>query len=130
MPALDPPRRPHDGSRTRAEARVAFPTLDHEDEIAIPTRAFSLREITAGLPDDSRAEDERAEARRLRDLRGRVERARAVVAATAGFAEVLARDWPRAAMFYARYGITQQMPVHGVGAGDRHLAVPTAQGVA
>jgi hypothetical protein len=33
--------------------------------------------------------------------------ARAVVATTPGLAETLARDWQRAARFYARFGITK-----------------------
>ena len=72
VPTRDTARRPHDGSRTRVEARVAFPTVEEEDEIPISTRRFTMNEITAGLPDDSREEDERQEERRIRDLRGRV----------------------------------------------------------
>ena len=81
------------------EARVAFPSLEEDDEIASPTRKFTVLEITSGLPDDSREEDERQEERRLRDLRGRVKRARAVVASTSGLVEILANDWRKAAGF-------------------------------
>ncbi len=66
-------------------------------------------EITSGLPDDSREEDERAQERRLRELRARVKAARAVVASTSGLAETLARDWRKAAWFYAGFAITERM---------------------
>jgi hypothetical protein len=72
-------------------------------------RQFSAWETTSGLPDDSREEDERVEARRLRDLRARVKAARAVVSATHGLAETLASDWRKAAAFYARFGITERV---------------------
>ena len=107
-------RRVHDGSRTRAEARVAFPSLEEVDEVQTPTRRFTVMEITSDLPDDSREEDERAAERRLRDLRGRVKVARAVVSKTPGLAEILARDWRKAAGFYARFGITEKTFREGV----------------
>ena len=109
MPTRDTVRRPHDGSRTRVEARVASPSLEEGDEVPTPTRRFTSLEITSGLPDDSREEDERQEERRLRDLRGRVKVARAVVATTPGLAETLAGDWRKAERFYARYGVTEEM---------------------
>ena len=101
-------RRPlYDGSRTRAEARLALPDADEDgEEIASPTRRFSLLDITSGPPDDSREADERATERRLRDLRGRVKVARATVSSTPGLLEVLQRDWKRAAQFYGRCDIT------------------------
>ena len=106
-----------DYSRTRFESRVAFGGPDEgegTEEVTTPTRQFSLLEITSGLSEDSREADERAEVRRLRDLRGRVKRARAVVARTPGLAETLARDRQNAARFYARFGITEAMLRHGV----------------
>jgi hypothetical protein len=102
--------RPRDGSRTHAEARTVY----REDEWA--TSRFSERDITSGLPDDSREEDERLEARRLRDLRVRVKAARAVVSATPGLAEILCRDWQKAARFYARLGVTESEVRYGVSA--------------
>jgi hypothetical protein len=102
-----------DYSRTRFESRVAFGGPDEGEDaedfpsIATPTRQFSLLEITSGLPDDSREDDERAEGGRLRDLRARVKAARAVVSRTPGLSEILARDWQRAALFYARFQITE-----------------------
>ena len=107
-------RRVHDGSRTRAEARVAIPSLEEPEEIPTPTRRFTGWETTSGLANDSREEDDGLVERRLRDLRGRVKRARAVVAGTPGLAEVLAGDWRRAALFYARLGVTEEMFRRGV----------------
>lgn len=95
--------------------RVAFPVAgDEPEEIASPTRRFSLLKITSRLPDDSREEDERQEERRVRELRSRVKVARAVVSRTPGLVDVLARDLGKAARFYARLEITQGMFRHGV----------------
>lgn len=53
VPSHDPTRPPHDGSRTRVEARLAFQVADEDaEEIETPTRRFTVREITSGLPDD------------------------------------------------------------------------------
>jgi len=106
-----------DYSRTRFESRVAFGGPDESEdaeEIQAPTRQFSLLEITSGLPDDSQEADERAAERRLRELRGRVKAARAIVSRIPGLAETLARDWQKAARFYARFRITEAMFRHGV----------------
>ena len=124
VPLPRSPSRPRDGSRTHVEALVAIPTEpDPEDGFATPTRTFTLAEITSGLPDDSREEDERAEARRLRDLRGRVKVARAVVATTPGLAKTLLTDWKRAAGFYARFGITKEIFRQGVPAERSELGL-------
>lgn len=50
----------------------------------------------------------------MRNLRGRVKAARAVFTTTQGLAETLAGDWQKAALFYARFGITEAMLGHGV----------------
>ena len=110
----DPARRPHDGVRTRVEARVAFPAVEETDEIWTPARRFALWETTSGLPDDSREEDERATERRLRNLRGCVKAARAVVSKTPGLADVLASDWRKAARFCARLGVSESTFRYGV----------------
>jgi hypothetical protein len=107
------PRTPHDGTRTHAEARVALPNAEQEED-GVRSRGFSLQEITSGLPDDSREADERAAERGLREVRFRVKVARAVVATTRGMAEMLARDWRKASRFYARFGITKAQFRHGV----------------
>jgi hypothetical protein len=66
------------------------------------------------VPDDSREEDEREAARRLRELRARVKAARSVVSTTPGLADTLRGDWQKAARFYARFGITDAMYRHDV----------------
>ena len=109
-----PAPRPHDGSRTRLEARIAIPSVEDAEEIPTPTRRFTAWETTSGLPEDSREADEKEAERQLRDLRGRVKATRAVVAGTAGLAETLASDWKRAAAFYDRFGVTEEMVRNGV----------------
>jgi len=47
-------------------------------------------------------------------LRGRVKAARAIVSTTPGLGEILRLDWKRAALFYARFGITESQFCHGV----------------
>jgi hypothetical protein len=112
-----PVLRLHDGSRTRAEARVAYRDGDEEtEEVVTHSRRFTLHEITSGLADDSREADEREVERRVRNLRGRVKAARAIVATTPDLAEILQRDWHKAAHFYARFGITERMFRCGVSA--------------
>ncbi len=114
-PALTARPRVHDGSRTHLESRIAFPGAQGgEDEFPTPTRRFSLLEITSGLPDDSREEDERTSVRALRDLRGRVKAARAVVSTSPGLAEILSADWQKAARFYTLFAITESQFRHGV----------------
>jgi hypothetical protein len=104
-----------DGARTHLEARIAFPgSGEEEEEVVTATRRFTLAEITSGLPDDSREADERAAARQLRDLRGRVKAARAVVSTTPGLADALRNDWKKAASLYSRFGITESQFRHGV----------------
>jgi hypothetical protein len=108
-------RRPQAGSRTQVDARITFPGADEDaEEIATPTRRFSVFEIASGLPDDSREEDERAAERRLREMRARVRAARAVVTTTPGLAQILAGDWRKAAGFYARCGISETHIRYGV----------------
>ena len=114
-PTLASHSRVHDGSRTHVEAQLAFADTDSEpEEISVQGRRFSLLEITSGLPDDSREEDGRAEARRLSDLRGPVKRARALVSTTPGLAAVLETDWKRTAGFYGRFGINETQFRFGV----------------
>jgi hypothetical protein len=107
------PRVPRDGSRTRAEARVASPDSDPDEEDGVDSRRFSLLEITIGFPDDSREADERAASRQLREVCARVKAARALVEQNPGVVETLSRDWRKAAWFYARFGITETRYRHG-----------------
>jgi hypothetical protein len=107
---ITPPRRvTRDYSRSRVESRVVFRDEDAPETDGVGGSRFSLLEITSGLPDDSREADELAAERCLRDLRGRVKVARAVVSTTPGLAGLLQRDWQRAARFYARFGITEEV---------------------
>ena len=46
-------------------------------------------------------------------MRGRVKRARAVVADTPSLAETLAGDWRKATRFCAKFGITEEALRHG-----------------
>lgn len=106
------PPRAHDGSRTRAEARILLkpgvPDPDDQESgfAGDDGRVYSWWDVTSGLPDDSREEDERRAERRLRDLRGRVKAARALVSATQDLASTLANNPWNAAAFYARFGVT------------------------
>jgi hypothetical protein len=112
-------RRLHDGSRTHAEARVAYRDTDEEAEEAVtPCRRFSVLEITSGLADDSREADEKHVERLLRDLRARVKLAHGAVSRTPGLKEILAADWKKAARLYARFGVTEETFRKGVSAGD------------
>lgn len=91
------------------------------EEIPTPTRRFSLFDITSGLPDDSREAEERGAERRLRDLRGRVKAARAVIAGTPGLTETLKSDWQRAVRFYARFRVTEGLMRHGIPAREAEV---------
>ena len=110
----DGARRVHDGARTCFESRIAIPSGEEPEEIPTPTRRFTVWETTSGLANDSREEDEQ----QIRDLRGRVKAARAVVSKTPGLAENLAKDWQKAARFYARFGVTDAMFQNGVPVGE------------
>jgi hypothetical protein len=82
---------------------------ENAEEMAIPTRRFSLLEITSGLPDDSREADERFAERRLHEMRARMKVARALASTTPGLAETLVANRQKVARFYARFGITEAM---------------------
>ena len=118
--------RPHDGSQTHLKARIALPHLDAQDEeseIPAAARHFSLHEITSGLPDDSREADEKETAeRRLREPRGRLRAARAMVSTTPRLAETVAGDWRKAERLYVRAEIAEGLFQHGVRVTSRNLA--------
>ncbi len=117
-----PPNRrqtPRDGSRTRAEARLALPGVDDDpDEVEVGDRRFSLLEITRGLPDDSREADEHREEHYLRDVRARIKLARVVASKMPGLAAILRERPDRAARFFARFGISET---------QFNLGVPTVE---
>ena len=109
------PRTPRDGSRPRAEVRLAFPGAGEDpDEVEIGARRFSLLEVTSGLPDDSREEDDRREEHYLREVRAQVKLARAVASTMPGLAAILQERPDRAARFYDRFGIAEAMPRYGI----------------
>jgi hypothetical protein len=112
--AGEPRGTPRDSSRTRAEARAAYRDGDEDSEDSANYHRFSVWDVTSGLPDDSREADERAAARRLCDLRGRVKAARAALSAHPEARETLRSDWRREAAFYSRFGITQSELRKGV----------------
>ena len=118
------PRTPRDGSRTRAEAHLAFPDVEEErDEVEVGARRFNLQEIASGLPDDSREADKRAECRHPVDRRSRVKIARTVLSRMPGLAAILRERPDRAARFYARFGVSEAFFGHGVSAGDAAVAL-------
>ena len=108
------PRSCGPGTRTHVEASLAFGHGFDDDEDGFDSRRFSVLDVTSGLPEDAREEDEHQAGAQLRDLRGRVKAARAAISANPGAEEVLARDWVKEARFYVRFGITQAQFRHGV----------------
>ncbi len=67
---------------------------------------FSLLDVTAGLPDDSREDDQRVRAQAQRERQGRVRVARAVIQAHPGLETVLARDQTKLTLFCAVHHVT------------------------
>jgi hypothetical protein len=119
LPATGASRAPRrDSSRTRAEAFIALrePALEDDPVGALlpgsPARThgrkLTLLDITSGLPDDSRDEDQRARAVVERQRQGRVKAARAALQDHPEAREVVMRDQSRLRMFCARFGVTPQ----------------------
>jgi hypothetical protein len=102
------PKSRRDASRTRSEARLAFRTPLVGGEDGLDDRRYSVLDVTSGLPDDSRDSDERVRAQRLREQRGRVAAAKAVIQAHPGLADVLARDQTKLVRFCAVHHVTPQ----------------------
>lgn len=118
----------HDFSRTHVEARVVYRERDEDaDEFVPPTRTFRVLDITSDLPDDSKEAEERGAERQLRDLRGRVKRAREVITGTPGLFDLLAASPEKTVLFCARYGITERMLVHRVEAEGTSTGVASHQ---
>ena len=121
-----PPRR--DASRTRSEACLAFrtPLVGGEDGVddrrfsvsdspggvgrvlAENRRAFSALDVTSGLPDDSREQDQRARTLVERQRQGRVMAAQEALKAHPEARELVMRDQNRLRMLCARFGVTPQ----------------------
>ncbi len=130
IPALRTPRPAlrarRDGSRTRSDARLAYraPLVGGEDGLddrrfslsdspggvgrvlAENRRAFSALDVTSGLPDDSRDEDQRARARVEAQRKGRVAAAQAALQAHPEAQELVRRDQTKQRLFCARFSIT------------------------
>ena len=95
-----------DASRTRSEARLVFRTPLVGGEDGLDDRRFSALDVTAGLPDDDRAEDQRARSRAEAERRGRVAAAKAALAEAAPeVATQVFRDQVKLARFCARFSI-------------------------
>jgi hypothetical protein len=101
------PRR-RDASRTRSDARLAYRTPLVGGEDGADDRRFSVLEVTSGLPDDSRDEDQHARALVERQRQGRVRVAQAALETHPGARELVMRDQTRLRMFCARFGVTPQ----------------------
>ncbi len=96
------PRRPHDHARTSVEAYLP----KGERESLGRLSRFTLLDITSGLADDSREDDERVRAKAEREREGRVRAARAVIQAHPGLETVLARDQTKLTLFCAVHHVT------------------------
>lgn len=101
------PRR-RDGSRTRSDARLAYRTPLVGGEDGVDDRRFSVLDVTSGLPDDSRDEDQHARAIVERQRQGRVRAAQEVLKANPAARELVMRDQTKQRLFCARFGITPQ----------------------
>lgn len=100
------PRR-RDGSRTRSDARLAYRTPLVGGEDGVDDRRFSVLDVTSGLPDDSRDEDQQARTLVERQRQGRVRAAQAALgAADPQVAAQVFRDQGKLARFCARFSIT------------------------
>ena len=88
------PREPETPGRKRDQAKVGRENA-----------RFSLLDVTAGLPDDSREDDQRVRARAEAERRGRLAAAIAVLEAHPTARAQVFHDQTRCAMFCARYGV-------------------------
>ncbi len=91
------------GKRDHAKASAEASAGRAEGRVS---QHFSLLDITAGLPDDSREDDERVRAQGERERQGRVRAARAVIQAHPGLESVLARDQTKLTLFCAVHHVT------------------------
>jgi hypothetical protein len=107
-----PTKKTHQVKRSRKPAREA--PVKKNDRAFLEEHGWDLRDITANLSDDDRAEDERRVERHLRDLRARVKTTRAIINADQEVAHTLATNPEKAAAFYAIHGVTEAQVKHGV----------------
>ncbi len=104
IPATRAPRR--DASRTRSEARLALRTPLVGGEDGFDYRRFSLLDVTSGLPDDSRDEDQHTRTLLERQRQGRVRAAHEALKAHPEARELVMHDQTKQRLFCARYSIT------------------------
>ena len=109
LAGLPTPRTPRrDASRTRSEACLAFRTPLVGGEDATGDRRFTMLDVTSGLPDDSRDEDQHARALLERQRQGRVRAAQEALKAHPEARDLVMRDQTKQRLFCARFGITPQ----------------------
>ena len=96
------PRRPRDHARTSVEAYLP----KGERESLGRLSRFTLLDITSGLADDTREDDQRARAAVEAERRGRVAAALAALEAHAVARAQVFHDQTRCVMFCARFGVT------------------------
>jgi hypothetical protein len=112
LPSKSPSKK---GCPTRRSRKPSLGgTFKDRAETFLGEHGWDLRDITANLSDDDRAEDERRVQRHLRDLRSRVKAARAAISADPEVARTLAINPEKAAAFYAIHGVTEAQVMHGV----------------
>jgi hypothetical protein len=112
LPSPRAPERKH-RARVRKEAPVK---VSPQGQAAgfLQERGWDVRDITANLADDDRAEDERRVERHLRDLRSRVKAVRALISADPTIRHTLVTCPEKATAFYAIHGVTAAQVRHGV----------------
>ena len=99
------PREPTAPARKRDHAKASVEAYGARAEGRVSQR-FSLLDVTAGLPDDSREDDQRVRAQVERERQGRVRAARSVIQAHPGLETVLARDQTKLILFCAVHHVT------------------------
>ena len=99
------PREPVAPGQKRDHAKASTEAYAGQAEGRV-SQHFSLLDVTAGLPDDSREDDQRVRAQVERERQGRVRAARAVIQAHPGLETVLARDQTKLTLFCAVHHVT------------------------
>ena len=114
-PQLPSPKAP--ARKPRARARKEDPAkVSSQDRAAgfLQEHGWDVRDITANLADEDRADDERRVERHLRDMRSRVKVVRAKIAADPTIRQTLATCPEKAASFYAIHGVSEAQVKRGV----------------
>ena len=100
------PREPASPTRKRDHAKASVEVYGARGVQGRESARFSLLDVTAGLPDDSREDDLRVRVQIERERQGRVRAARAVIQAHPGLETVLARDQTKLVRFCAVHHVT------------------------